>query len=366
MLKKFTFISGSIALLSLMACGDAGTTAGGTIDPNSIADASSSSEMSSSSVDPDVGGSSSSEMSSSSNDIPKNMSSSSVGGHDINPIPGSSSAVQEPSLLVKNSHFVCNHEYVELPETDDVNALRPVATIYEPDEEGFSFVDMGYVAEMPCGSYYENLKAVVSGDTLYVTGDFVDSFVDCICPTEMSFRVQNDPAFENVSWVSFDVRATLPLAKEKGVGEQSSSSLVQSSSSQEISLGPDLTALELNGYERGQCMKDGLAAKPVAKNAASELPEAKQITYLNGKTVLTLENVIDYCGIEAKVSQKMVGDTLMLDYYDQTNVTKCICNLEKIDFLLEPENTAAKYVMFKDVVYWIDVIMYEVDPEWDY
>ena len=28
-----------------------------------------------------------------------------------------------------------------------------------------------------------------------------------------------------------------------------------------------------------------LAAKPVAKNAASELPEAKQITYLNGKTV---------------------------------------------------------------------------------
>jgi len=40
--------------------------------------------------------------------------------------------------------------------------------------------------------------------------------------------------------------------------------------------------------------------------------------------------------------------------------------LEKIDFLLEPENMAAKYVMFKDVVYWIDVIMYEVDPEWDY
>ena len=85
---------------------------------------------------------------------------------------------------------------------------------------------------------------------------------------------------------------------------------------------------------------------------------------MNGETVLTLENVTDYCGIDAKVSQKMVGDTLMLDYYDATSVTKCICNFDKIEFLIEPENATARYVKFKDVLYWVNVIMYEVDPNW--
>jgi hypothetical protein len=124
------------------------------------------------------------------------------------------------------------------------------------------------------------------------------------------------------------------------------------------------TELELNGYARGKCMDNDLAVKPVTKSAVSDLPEARQITYMNGMTVLTLENVMDYCGIDAKVSQKMVGDTLMLDYYDATSVTKCICNFDKIEFLIEPENTAARYVKFKDVVYWVNVIMYEVDPNW--
>jgi hypothetical protein len=36
----------------------------------------------------------------------------------------------------------------------------------------------------------------------------------------------------------------------------------------------------------------------------------------------------------------------------------------KIEFLIEPENAAARYVKFKDVVYWVNVIMYEVDPNW--
>ena len=91
------------------------------------------------------------------------------------------------------------------------------------------------------------------------------------------------------------------------------------------------TELELNGYARGKCMDNDLAVKPVTKSAVSDLPEARQITYMNGMTVLTLENVMDYCGIDAKVSQKMVGDTLILDYYDQSAVTKCICNFDQID-----------------------------------
>lgn len=452
---------------------------------------------------------------------------------------------QDSALLVKDSNLECIHENAEASEA--VDALRPVATIYKSDEDGFAYVDMGYVSEIPCGSRYENLKAVVSGDTLVVSGEYIDSYADCLCPTKVSFKVQNNSSLEKVSWISFSDWETLPLVKENGVGEESSSSEEQgpssneeqssssesssssfdvplssqtccidrSSSSQEetvqqindifgtcldkkvdpmmdaalppiaymgyedgddsatvvvenvsmncrsisgtvsiirkpvvgnlqlsasgdtlymqqaaldtVNVEPDCmcdsrlifkvkadpafinakllvavidgdygnrmeiikafppdeqeprdsipaaqdsvpestpTDLELNGYARGKCMDNDLAVKPVTKSAVSDLPEARQITYMNGMTVLTLENVMDYCGIDAKVSQKMVGDTLMLDYYDETSVTKCICNFDKIEFLIEPENATARYVKFKDVLYWVNEIMYEVDPNW--
>ena len=457
----------------------------------------------------------------------------------------STASEQDSALLVKDSNLECIHENAEASEA--VGALRPVATIYKSDEDGFAYVDMGYVSEIPCGSRYENLKAVVSGDTLVVSGEYIDSYADCLCPTKVSFKVQNNSSFEKVSWISFSDWETLPLVKENGVGEESSSSEEQgpssneeqssssvsssssfdihmssetccidlSSSSQEetvqqindifgtcldkkvdpmmdaalppiaymgyedgddsativvenvsmscrsisgtvsiirkpvvgniylsasgdtlymqqaaldtVNAEPDCmcdsrlifkvkadpafinakqlvavidgdygnrmeiikafppdeqeprdsipaaqdsvpestpTDLELNGYARGKCMDNDLAVKPVTKSAVSDLPEARQITYMNGMTVLTLKNVMDYCGIDAKVSQKMVGDTLMLDYYDETSVTKCICNFDKIEFLIEPENATARYVKFKDVLYWVNEIMYEVDPNW--
>ncbi len=457
----------------------------------------------------------------------------------------STASEQDSALLVKDSNLECIHENAEASEA--VDALRPVATIYKSDEDGFAYVDMGYVSEIPCGSRYENLKAVVSGDTLVVSGEYIDSYADCLCPTKVSFKVQNNSSFEKVSWISFSDWETLPLVKENGVGEESSSSEEQgpssneeqssssvsssssfdihmssetccidlSSSSQEetvqqindifgtcldkkvdpmmdaalppiaymgyedgddsativvenvsmscrsisgtvsiirkpvvgniylsasgdtlymqqaaldtVNAEPDCmcdsrlifkvkadpafinakllvavidgdygnrmeiikafppdeqeprdsipaaqdsvpestpTDLELNGYARGKCMDNDLAVKPVTKSAVSDLPEARQITYMNGMTVLTLKNVMDYCGIDAKVSQKMVGDTLMLDYYDETSVTKCICNFDKIEFLIEPENATARYVKFKDVLYWVNEIMYEVDPNW--
>ena len=138
---------------------------------------------------------------------------------------------QNSALLVKDSNLECIHENAEASEA--VDALRPVATIYEPDEDGFAFVDMGYVSEFPCGSHYENLKASVSGDTLFVSGEFVDSYFDCICPMNVSFKVQNNSSFEKVSWISFSDRGTLPLVKENGVGEESSSSEEQGPSSNE-------------------------------------------------------------------------------------------------------------------------------------
>ena len=214
-----------------------------------------------------------------------------------------------------------------------------------------------------------NLHLSASGDTLYMIQyslDTVSAEPDCICDSRLIFKVKADPAIINatvfVAVRDGDYGNRMEIIKAFPPDEQEprdSIPVAQDSIPESTS-----TDLELNGYARGKCMNNDLAVKPVTKSAASELPEARQITYMNGETVLTLENVTDYCGIDAKVSQKMVGDTLMLDYYDATSVTKCICNFDKIEFLIEPENATARYVKFKDVLYWVNVIMYEVDPNW--
>ncbi|MBR2271462.1 MAG: hypothetical protein IJ912_03850 [Fibrobacter sp.] len=214
-----------------------------------------------------------------------------------------------------------------------------------------------------------NLHLSTSGDTLYMIQyslDTVSAEPDCICDSRLIFKVKADPAIINatvfVAVRDGDYGNRMEIVKGFPPDEQGPRDTIPAA--QDSVPESNQTDLELKGFERGKCMNDDLAAKPVAKSAATELPEARQITYMNGETVLTLENVTDYCGIDAKVSQKMSGDTLMLAYYDQTNVTKCICNFDKIEFLIEPENAAAKYVKFKDVVYWVNVIMYEVDPNW--
>ncbi len=214
-----------------------------------------------------------------------------------------------------------------------------------------------------------NIYLSASGDTLYMQQaalDTVNAEPDCICDSRLIFKVKADPAFINASLLvavrdgDYGNRMEIIKAFPPDYEDARDSVPVTQDSVPESTP----TDLELKGFERGKCMNDDLAAKPVAKSAATGLPEARLITYMNGETVLTLENVTDYCGIDAKVSQKMSGDTLMLAYYDQTNVTKCICNFDKIEFLIEPENAAAKYVKFKDVVYWVNEIMYEVDPNW--
>ena len=214
-----------------------------------------------------------------------------------------------------------------------------------------------------------NIYLSASGDTLYMIQyslDTVSAEPDCICDSRLIFKVKADPAIINatvfVAVRDGDYGNRMEIIKAFPPDEQEPRDSIPAAQDSVPESTP--TDLELKGFERGKCMNDDLAAKPVAKSAATELPEARQITYMNGETVLTLENVTDYCGIDAKVSQKMSGDTLMLDYYDATSVTKCICNFDKIEFLIEPENATARYVKFKDVLYWVNVIMYEVDPNW--
>jgi hypothetical protein len=180
-----------------------------------------------------------------------------------------------------------------------------------------------------------NIYLSASGDTLYMQQaalDTVNAEPDCVCDSRLIFKVKADPAFINakllVAVIDGDYGNRMEIIKAFPPDEQEPRDSIPAAQDSVPESTP--TELELNGYARGKCMDNDLAVKPVTKSAVSDLPEARQITYMNGMTVLTLENVMDYCGIDAKVSQKMVGDTLMLDYYDATSVTKCICNFDKI------------------------------------
>ena len=302
--------------------------------------------------------------------------------------PNSSSVLSSSSSDIHMSSMTCCQDLVQ--RTDDVfgtcldknvdpmvdAALPPVA--YMIPEEGTDSVAIvienvsmaceaisgttGMIRRPPIkqvsvGTNYSNLNVVPKMDESRVQ-------TDCLCSSRLIFKIEAKSNFVSATTLNvvFDDNTIneIPIVKDDSTVVGDSIPVAQDSVPES-----NQTELELNGYARGKCMDNDLAAKPVAKSAATELPEARQITYMNGETVLTLENVTDYCGIDAKVSQKMVGDTLMLDYYDATSVTKCICNFDKIEFLIEPENATARYVKFKDVLYWVNVIMYEVDPNWE-
>lgn len=364
--------------LGLLACGDDSSSTAP--EPVSGGNSSTVEESSSSELPPDTTcckvtlssssgeQSSSSELSSSSFDI--HMSSQTCC------IDRSSSSQEETVQQINDIFGTCLDKKVD-PMMDA--ALPPIAYMGYEDGDDSATVVVENVS-MNCRSIsgtvsiirkpvVGNLQLSASGDTLYMEQavlDTVNAEPDCICDSRLIFKVKADPAFINakllVAVIDGDYGNRMEIIKAFPPDEQEPRDSIPAAQDSVPESTP--TDLELKGFERGKCMNDDLAAKPVAKSAATELPEARQITYMNGETVLTLENVTDYCGINAKVSQKMVGDTLMLDYYDATIVTKCICNIDKIEFLIEPENAAAKYVKFKDVVYWVNVIMYEVDPNW--
>ncbi len=337
-------------------------------------------DSSSTAPEPVTGGNSSMVEESSSSELPPDTTcckvTSSSSSEELSSSSVSSSSQEETVQQINDIFGTCLDKKVD-PMMDAT--LPPVAYLGYEDGDDSATVVVENVS-MNCRSIsgtksiirqpiVGNIYLSASGDTLYMQQaalDTVNAEPDCICDSRLIFKVKADPAFINASLLvavrDGDYGNRMEIIKAFLPDEQEPRDSIPAAQDSVPESTP--TDLELKGFERGKCMNDDLAAKPVAKSAATELPEARQITYMNGETVLTLENVTDYCGIDAKVSQKMVGDTLMLDYYDATSVTKCICNFDKIEFLIEPENATARYVKFKDVVYWVNVIMYEVDPNW--
>ena len=376
---KKLFICGVALSLTLLACGDDSSSTA----PEPVAGGNSSmvEESSSSELPPDttcckVTSSSSSEEQSASSELSSSNFDVPLSSETCCIELSSSSQGEKIVQRIDDIFGTCRDKKVD-PMLDAT--LPPVAYLGYEDGDDSATVVVENVS-MNCRSIsgtksiirqpiVGNIYLSASGDTLYMQQaalDTVNVEPDCICDSRLIFKVKADPAFINASLLvavrDGDYGNRMEIIKAFPPDEQEPRDSIPAAQDSVPESTP--TDLELNGYARGKCMDNDLAVKPVTKSVASELPEARQITYMNGETVLTLENVTDYCGIDAKVSQKMVGDTLMLDYYDATSVTKCICNFDKIEFLIEPENATARYVKFKDVLYWVNVIMYEVDPNW--
>ena len=196
MLKKFAFVVTTLSFAFMVACTDdpaSGSVAGGTIDPNTIA------EGSSSSCAPDelpIGTSSSFVDS-------KEVSSSSIEDKDIlpDPIPESSSAERIPEQLAKEIVAECRDD---MDKNDNANQN---GIVDEPDgklpvvhqidgEDGF----VTYLVEtvlLPCGIVLESITVSAEDDTLFVNLRQASDFpvTNCICKTRVSFKIEKDDRF---------------------------------------------------------------------------------------------------------------------------------------------------------------------------
>ena len=124
-----------------------------------------------------------------------------------------------------------------------------------------------------------NLHLSASGDTLYMIQyslDTVSAEPDCICDSRLIFKVKADPAFINASLLvavrDGDYGNRMEIIKAFPPDEQEPRDSIPAAQDSVPESTP--TDLELKGFERGKCMNDDLAAKPVAKSAATELPDS--------------------------------------------------------------------------------------------
>jgi hypothetical protein len=98
------------------------------------------------------------------------------------------------------------------------------------------------------------------------------------------------------------------------------------------------------------------AASSGESTASEQLPEAV-LGYADGEPFIDIHDASDYCELEAKVSQKVKGDTLFVAYYDITMASKCICQFDSHRFFIDRENASARFFSFNEVVYKVVDLM---------
>ena len=135
---------------------------------------------------------------------------------------------------------------------------------------------------------------------------------------------------------------------EEATPESSSATIPESSATT-----LEESQLKAAGYYRGQCLKDDFSEMMPVKGAPApeELPYATLRYASDGQAIVELNKVMDYCDIDAKVSQKVNGDTLFVDYYDMGAVSKCVCTFDIIEFAIDEENTRVQYFSFGSTLY---------------
>ena len=253
MLKKFALAVSSISSIFMVAC-SSDNVAGGTIDPNSIAEVSSSSESvpdvnpivtSSSAGEKNVGGSSSSEAiedsvakssssqksvlsSSSSSQVgPKNMSSSSIEDKDLvpDPIPVSSSS-EYHNLRVHTEDFSLQCKDYSLYNKNDIPVVDPEieppsARFYmDGNSEVIQFENVQF--DVPCDeeqrtSFLNDVNesgAIVGldGNTLYAAFSRSKGLdYGCFCVVDAGFKM--DQFYPGIDSAVFDNQRAIPLGK---------------------------------------------------------------------------------------------------------------------------------------------------------
>ena len=270
--------------------------------------------------------------------------------------PGSSSSAQPAGRVTQMATHVggkcLDKEGPDDPMVDggaDM-ALPPVATMVLEDGSSFATVVVERV-KIPCseiGGFAGMLKQVpldsievtAAGDTLYVKPLMHEDDVSdgCACQAQVYFTMRAEGAFTQTSLLVMDDNLNLGnrmrIAKETVESE-------------------DMKQLKMTGYYKGQCLNGFSENNPkvMAAPAAKDLPTATLLYNPDGLSIVELNNVEDYCDIEAKVSQKVKDDTLFVDYYDMGAVSKCVCTFDKIKFAVDEENTHVAFFSFKSVLY---------------
>ncbi|MBR4917235.1 MAG: hypothetical protein IKZ45_09225 [Fibrobacter sp.] len=246
MLKKFSIAVGSLFAMLVIACSsnDAGDIAGGTVDPNTFATASSSSGdiktipvSSAGDIETSSSVAVNEESSSSGKDTNNNghtircdeCSSSDEGDNNgINPIPvSSSSEIRDGGIARTNDFFIqCVEDVISVELTSpsvaaDVGAPEVFRYV---ESDSVKFVLQNVYFDIPCDKsqrdeYIEFLNTDDTfpigheGDTLYVT-PFQSKGIDyaCSCAAKATFTL--DKNYSGINYTVFGQKETLPVQEK--------------------------------------------------------------------------------------------------------------------------------------------------------
>ena len=232
MLRKFVLCTGCLLLVSLIACSDSDKLTGGTVDPNTVAENSSSSEADSldvvsSSSESGGKGVSSSGTSETENglNVPVLSSSSEMtrqSSSSFDDNDGNGHFVKDPLSSSSGYHnqFVKTDNFLLQCKEDDGSDFPPPSAYFSvyKDVEGISLENVHF--DVPCDKEQrkEFLNSIneggavvgLDGDTLYVAFSRSKGMdYGCSCVADVSFSL--DKYYPDVNYTVFDGRDTVPL-----------------------------------------------------------------------------------------------------------------------------------------------------------